>query len=66
MAQATESHGSKERLVGALKEIDSAVLDEIVKSKNLVSPNFQAYPELRNVVRIADEHQIGFKLLCFA
>ncbi len=56
----------KERLVGALKEKDSAVLDEIVKAKNLVSPNFQAYPELRTVVRIADGHQIGFKLLCFA
>ncbi len=56
----------KEKLVGALEEIDSAMLEGIVKAMNLVSPNHQAYPELKNIVRIADEHQIGFKLLCFA
>jgi hypothetical protein len=56
----------KEKLVGALEEIDSAVLEKIAKSKNLVLPNFRLYPELRNVVRIADEHQVGFELLCFA
>ncbi|WP_198244124.1 hypothetical protein [methane-oxidizing endosymbiont of Gigantopelta aegis] len=56
----------KEKLVEALEKIDSAVLEKIAKSKNLVSPNYQRYPDLRNVVRIADEHQVGFKLLCFA
>ena len=56
----------KEKLVEALEEIDSAVLEKIAKSKNLVSPNYQRYQDLRNVVRIADEHQLGFKLLCFA
>jgi len=56
----------KEKLVGALAEKDLAVLEKIAKSKNLVSPNIQLYPGLKNVVRIADEHQVGFKLLCFA
>ncbi len=56
----------KEKLVEALGEIDSAALEKIAKSKSLVSPNYQRYPDLRNVVRIADEHQMGFKLLCFA
>jgi len=56
----------KEKLVDALQKIDSVVLEKIAKSKNLVSPNYQRYPDLRNVVRIADEHQVGFKLLCFA
>jgi len=56
----------KEKLIEALKEKDSAILEKIAKSKKLVSPNYQRYPELRNAVKIADEHQIGFKLLCFA
>lgn len=56
----------KEKLVGALEEINPVALEKIAQSKSLVSPNFQLYPELRNVVRIADEHQVGFKLLCFA
>lgn len=56
----------KEKLVDALQKMDSIILEKIAKSKNLVSPNYQRYPDLRNVVRIADEHQVGFKLLCFA
>lgn len=56
----------KAELVEALEKIDSEVLEKIARAKNLVSPNYQRYPELRNVVRIADEHQVGFKLLCFA
>jgi hypothetical protein len=56
----------KEKLVDALQERDSAILEKVAKSKNLVSPNYERYPDLRNVVRIADEHQVGFKLLCFA
>ncbi|MBN1317266.1 MAG: hypothetical protein JXA42_17415, partial [Anaerolineales bacterium] len=56
---------NKERLVDALQKIDSAILEKAAKSKNLVSPNYERYPDLRNVVRIADEHQVGFKLLCF-
>lgn len=56
----------KDKLVGALEGTDSTVLEQIAKTKNLVSPNFQLYPELKNVVSIADEHQVGFKLLCFA
>ncbi len=56
----------KDKLVGALDETGSTALETIAKSKNLVLPNFQLYPELRNVVSIADEHQVGFKLLCFA
>lgn len=57
---------NKEKLVDALQKMDSAILETISKSKNLVSPNYERYPDLRNVVRIADEHQVGFKLLCFA
>lgn len=56
----------KEKLVDALQKMDSTTLDKIAKSKNLVSPNYERYPDLRNVVKIADEHQVGFKLLCFA
>lgn len=56
----------KEKLVDALYEMDSAILEKIAKSKSLVSPNYDRYPGLRNVLRIADEHQVGFKLLCFA
>jgi hypothetical protein len=56
----------KEKLVDALHKMDSTILEKIAKSKNLVSPNYQRYPDFRNVVRIADEHQVGFKLLCFA
>lgn len=56
----------KEKLVDALQKMDSTVLEKIAKSKNLVSPNYERYPDLRNVLRIADEHQVGFKLLCFA
>jgi len=57
---------NKGRLVGALEEIDSAGLEKIAKNINLVSPNYQVYPELKTIINIADEHQIGFKLLCFA
>jgi len=56
----------KEKLVDALQKMDSTILERIAESKNLVSPNYQRYPDLRNVVRIADGHQVGFKLLCFA
>lgn len=73
LVELCESHGAtyrkswkKDKLVGALEETDSTVLETIAKSKNLVLPNFQLYPELRNVVSIADEHQVGFKLLCFS
>jgi hypothetical protein len=57
---------NKEKLVDALEKMDSTILEKVAKSKNLVSPNYERYPDLRNVVRIADEHQVGFKLLCFA
>jgi len=57
---------SKQKLVQALQEMDSSVLEEIAESKQLVSPSFRDHPELGNVVRIADEHQVGFKLVCFA
>lgn len=57
---------NKEKLVDALQKIDSTILEKIAKHKSLVSPNYKRYPDLRNVVRIADEHQVGFKLLCFA
>lgn len=56
----------KEKLVDALQKMDSIILKKIAKSKNLVSPNYQRYPDLRNIIRIADKHQVGFKLLCFA
>ena len=56
----------KEKIVGSLEGLDSTVLKKIAKTKNLVSPNFQAFPELKNVIRIADNHIVGFKLLCFA
>jgi len=56
----------KEKLVDALHRLDSTILERIGKSKNFVSPNYQRYPDLRNVVKIADEQQVGFKLLCFA
>jgi len=56
----------KEKLIEALKEKDSSILEKIAKSKKLVSPNYQRYPNLSNVVKIADLHQVGFKLLCFA
>ncbi len=56
----------KEKLVKVLAESDPAVLEKIAKTKNLISPNYQHYPVLSNIVRIGDEHQIGFKLLCFA
>jgi hypothetical protein len=56
----------KEKLVDALQKMDSTVLEKVAKSKNLASPNCERYPDLRNVVRFADEHQVGFKLLCFA
>lgn len=57
---------NKEKLVDALEKMDSTTLEKVAKSKNLVSPNYRRYPDLRNVVRIADEQQVGFKLLCFA
>ena len=57
---------NKEKLVDALQKMDSTILEKIAKSKNLVSPNYEQYPGLKNVVAIADEHQVGFKLLCFA
>lgn len=56
----------KEKLVDALKNTDYTILEKIAKSKNLVAPNYERYPDLKHVVRIADEHQEGFKLLCFA
>jgi len=56
----------KEKFVDALQKMDSMTLEKISKSKILVSPNYERYPDLRNVVKIADEHQVGFKLLCFA
>jgi hypothetical protein len=56
----------KEKLVATLAETNSLVLEKTATSKNVVAPNIQRYPELKNIVRIADEHQIGFKLLCFA
>lgn len=68
-----ETHGAtyrkswkKEKLVDAVQKMDSTILERIARSKNLVSPNYEIYPDLRNVVRIANEHQVGFKLLCFA
>jgi len=57
---------NKEKLVDAIQKMDSTILEKIAKSKNLVSPNYERYPGLKNVVAIADEHQVGFKLLCFA
>ncbi|MCX6173583.1 MAG: hypothetical protein NTZ27_02380 [Ignavibacteriales bacterium] len=56
----------KEQLLGALAKKDLAMLEKIANSKNVVSPNIQLYPALNDVVHIADEHQVGFKLLCFA
>lgn len=56
----------KEKLVKVLAESDPSVLEKIAETKNLISPNYQRYPVLSNIVRIGDEHQIGFKLLCFA
>ena len=56
----------KEKLVDALYEMDSATLEKVAESKSLVAPNYERYPGLRNVLGIADEHQVGFKLLCFA
>ena len=73
LVELCESHGAtyrkswtNDKLVGAIDETGSTVLETIATFKNLVLPNFKLYPELRNVVSIADEHQVGFKLLCFA
>jgi hypothetical protein len=73
LVELCESHSAtyrkswqKDKLVGALDETGSTALETIATSKNSVLPNLQLYPELRNVVSIADEHQVGFKLLCFA
>lgn len=57
---------TKRKIVEALKEIDPLVLGEITRTMSIVSPNSLSHPELKNIVRIADEHLIGFKLLCFA
>ncbi len=56
----------KEQLVEALANKDAEILEEISHTNNVVAPNFQIYPELNNIVQIADEHEMGFKLLCFA
>lgn len=56
---------NKEKLVSVLKENDLTLFSKIAKSKNLVSPNYERFPDLRNLLKIADEHQICFKLLCF-
>ncbi|MCD4823138.1 MAG: hypothetical protein K8S55_00895 [Phycisphaerae bacterium] len=73
LVELCETHGvtykkswKKETLAEALEKMDPTLLEKIAKSRNLISPNYQRYPSLRNVVRIADEHQVGFKLLCFA
>lgn len=73
LVELCETHGAtykkswkKEKLVDALQKMDSTILERIAESKNMVSSNYQRHPDLRNVVRIADEHQVGFKLLCFA
>ena len=56
----------KEKLVDSLHKVAPEILEKIAKSRDLTSPNYERYPDLENVVRIADEHQVGFKLLCFA
>lgn len=73
LVELCETHGvtyrkswKKEKIVDTIQKMDPKLIKKISSSKNLVSPNYERYPDLRNVVRIADEHQVGFKLLCFA
>lgn len=56
----------KEKLIEALEKVNPDVLKEIGKSKNLVAPNYHRYPNLKDMVAIAERHQIGFELLCFS
>lgn len=57
---------NKTKLVDVLQKKDPALLEGISRSKGLVMPNYEYYSELRNIVKVAEEHQVGFKLLCFA
>ena len=57
---------NKSKLVDSLHNVDSAILKKIAQSRYLASPNYERYPNLKNIVRIADDHQVGYKLLCFA
>ena len=55
----------KEKLVDALQDADKSCLEEISVSKNLVEPNYQSYPSLKDIVVIADTHRENYELLCF-
>ena len=56
----------KTKIVEVINNTDSSVLEKISATKYLVSPNYKLYPELKDIVDIADEHQSRFKLLCFS
>ena len=56
----------KEKIVEIINNTDSSMLEKIARTKHLVSPNYRLYPGLKDVIDIADEHQPGFKLLCFS
>lgn len=56
----------KKKLLYAISEYNEKLLDSLAEVKNVVAPNFEKFTELKNIVNIADEHLVCFKLLCFA
>lgn len=56
----------REKLAEALAKVDSKLLNKIAKSKNIIKPNYSNYPDLMNLVKIADKHEVGFRMLFFA
>lgn len=56
---------TKSKLGEALQNLGPEPLQRISIEKNLAAPNHTTYPELVNVVQVADAHETGFKLLCF-
>lgn len=56
----------KAKIVEIINNTNPSILEKIARTKHLVSPNYKIYPGLKDVVDIADEHQSGFKLLCFS
>ncbi|HSO83511.1 hypothetical protein [Thiocapsa sp.] len=57
---------TKSKLVDALQSLGSEPLQRISLDNSLAAPNYTTYPELANILQVADTHEAGFKLLCFS
>lgn len=57
---------TKAKLVESLQASGSETLQQIAADNYLAAPDYTRFPEISMLAHAANEHETGFKLLCFA